>query len=118
MEEKSFDELIQELQRLRIREGQIIAQIEQAHHSSNTRIPNQDNTRLPSNITSTRQTFTKGDRVLITNKIRKPKTAGINWTESKERLAVVSKIVNDQIHVVTDNGTNTWRIQDNLKRFQ
>ena len=51
--------------------------------------------------------FSRGNRVCIKNKVRKPATAGPAWSESRERLATVTKIRVDQVHIRTDNGTMT-----------
>ena len=63
--------------------------------------------------------FSVGDRIRITNKVRKPATwsKSVAWSEETERKGTVTRIIGDQVHFVTDNGTNTWRAQNNIKKI-
>ena len=110
MEDRTFEELIEELQALRIRENAIIAQLEGAKNKARTGI-NTNSTQAP----ATANGLQKGDRVRIKNKIRRPATAGPGWTETRERLATVTRVTPDQVHITTDNGTRTWRGPNNLQ---
>ena len=111
MEDRTFEELIEELQALRIRENAIIAQLEEANNRQRT-----DNTT--NEQAATAKGLKRGDRVRIRNKIRKPATAGPTWSEARERLATVTRVTTDQVHITTDNGTRTWRGPNNLQLIE
>jgi hypothetical protein len=111
MKGRSFEELIEELKRLRIRQTAVLAEIREVVEEANE--ADQDNNDI--NLVAIRHGFNVGDRVRITNKIRKPATAGTSWNENRERLATVSRITVDQVHIITDNGTRTWRAPNNLR---
>jgi hypothetical protein len=132
MDNATLATLINELKALKIqesklktRESQIILQIEAINSTGNT-TTTEDHT-----VASTRQQETtrttplivngirRGDRVTIKNKIRRPATCSdeSKWTKEKERVATVTRVTNDQIHFVTDNGTKTWRAPNNLSKL-
>lgn len=120
MEDESFEELIEELRELKIREADLTVKIERAklaraERTNAAALGSNDNHTLPDGTFFTNG-FRQGDRVRITNKVRKPATAGPAWSEARERLAVVTKVIPDQVHILTDNGTKTWRAPNNLKR--
>ena len=108
MQEERVEELINELQALRIRQTAIINEIQQAireetgHNGQNDIEEDDVNVRVQGAFG-----FSRGDRVRIKNKVKKPATAGPAWSESRERLATVTKIRVDQVHIRTDNGTMT-----------
>ena len=57
-------------------------------------------------------TLTRGDRVRITNKIKRPASWTAHWDvrdNVNERKATVTHTVREQVWVITDNGTKTWR---------
>jgi hypothetical protein len=115
MQRKSVRELIAELQQLRIRETIVIAEIREAVQAAGE-VERADNAAdVDVNLVAIEHGFRTGDRVRIKNKIRKPATAGPSWTEIKERLATVTRITVDQVHLTTDNGTKTWRAPNNLR---
>jgi hypothetical protein len=116
--EEDLDVLIQELKALKVREHAIIKSIERL---SEERKERQD----PDQPTSGKgreesvNGITQGDRVWITNKVKKPaiwlkQTA---WIESQFRSATVTSVTNTQIHVLTDNGVRTWRAPNNLRKL-
>jgi hypothetical protein len=113
MQRKSVNELIQELQQLRIRETAVIAEIREA-------IEVRDGAEQDIEIDDVEQPaavqhgLRTGDRVRIKNKVRRPATAGPSWSETRERLATVTRVTVDQVHIITDNGTKTWRARNNL----
>ena len=110
MEEETIAELTDELQQLRIREVEILDKIGRLNEQ-----------RAAEGVTVTRahtNGFAIGDRVLITNKVKKP-AAWPNektWSESEFRSATVTKVTRLQIHFVTDNEVFTWRAPNNLKK--
>jgi hypothetical protein len=113
MEDKTFKELIEELHNLRIQETVIIAQIEKANKQRTTGARtagiHEDNRAVIANG------LKQGGRVRIKNKVGRLATAGPTWSESNERLATVTRVTTDQVHITTDNGTKTWRAPNNLQ---
>ena len=55
-----------------------------------------------------------GTRIYISNRIRRPVFASNSWTAVRERQATITKIVGDRVYYVTDNGTKTWRLTQNV----
>ena len=117
-EERTIAELIEELRVLRVRETVIIAEIEATAVESRSRATrvNSDYEHIDIEREPIVNGLRKGDRVRIINKIRKPATATPDWTERKERAATVTKVTPEQIHVITDNGTKTWRGPNNVRK--
>lgn len=118
--ERNIEELIEELRALRLRETAVIAEIEGAIEARTRRttgtISNDNNIGATPQLEAVVNGIRRGDRVRITNKVRKPATAAPTWTEQKEREATVTRVTPQQIHIVTDNGTRTWRGPNNLRR--
>ena len=110
VEEQSI-ELIAELKLIKIQEANLITRIEAA---ANKRNKDTDKTTRP--ITNR---LSKGDRVCITNMVRKPATWNnkTEWDKDKGRLATVTKATPEQVHIITDNGVSTWRAPNNLKKI-
>lgn len=111
-----IEDLIEELKALRVRETAIIQEIEAVNELRIRRTSNGTNQQQETNDRENAFSgIRKGDRVRITNKIRRPATAGPAWTEQQERTATVTRVTAKQIHIVTDNGTRTWRGPNNLR---
>jgi hypothetical protein len=126
MAERQIEDLIEELKTLRLRETAIIAQLEAANRANQdnksqtgtTGIATQLNTELRDETTV--NGITQGDRVRITNRVRKPATwtrSQAEWSEAKERRATVTRVTPEQIHLLTDNGVRTWRAPNNVKKI-
>jgi len=117
MEERTFEELIEELRELRIRETAVITQLEQVNARART-------STLETNTSGSNRTaviasgLKRGDRVRIRNKVRRPATAGPTWSEARERSATVTRVTPDQVYITTDNGTKTWRGPNNLQLIE
>jgi hypothetical protein len=117
MEDRTFEELIEELRALRIRETVIIAQLEEANNR--TRAGTRETSASRNHrISATANGLKRGDRVRIRNRVRRPATAGPTWNEERERLATVTRVTADQVHITTDNGTRTWRGPNNLQLIE
>ena len=111
VEDHTLELLINELRALRLRVTQVEAQLQEQREQEQQTT---EFSRIPPND------FAKGDRVRITNRIRRPATWSASWTDvdiEKERSATVTHRVRDQIWLITDNGTKTWRAQNNLNRI-
>ena len=119
-EEDSIEDLLEDLRQLRIRETAIIARIqtvaERRGRPTAFAAPNLSGVQEQHPSVASAH-FAIGTRVRIKNKIRKPATAGGDWTEDRERFATVTGTRVDQVHFVTDNGTRTWRAPNNLQRI-
>lgn len=63
--------------------------------------------------------FIPGDRVVVINSVRRPKSWPIHkpWTAEREKCAVVTSrdVPNEKVFITTDNGHRTWRNAKNLK---
>lgn len=135
MRDDDIDELIAEVQALRIRVTQLESERDKHLPVVNAvNVPGGTRPRdsFPTNQTPSRAAtndraaqratiiaFAPGDRVRIKNRVRKPATwpGEVQWNEERERIATVTKIIAEQVHFVTDNGTHTWRAQNNLQKL-
>jgi hypothetical protein len=99
-----IDELIKEVRKLRIR----VARLESERAPSK-----KEPTTVKVDEVKT------GDRIRITNKIRKPANwpEEVPWTEAKERVGTVTRLLKDQVHFRTDNGRDTWRATKNIRKL-
>ena len=123
MQDKTISELIEQLRHVRIRESDIIEELDKVVREAAQREKEEENiVDADENENGNRPAVTAngfririGDRVRIENKIRRHATAGPSWSETRERLATVTKVTLEQVHVITDNnGTKTWRAPNNL----
>ena len=110
MAERQIEELIEELRTLRLR----VATLE-AENDQRTRRESLESTR--SSTAEQVNGIRKGDRVRITNAVKKPAYWTRAWDENKERVATVTKVTPLQIHFRTDNGVNTWRAPNNVRKI-
>ena len=108
MEDNRLEDLIEELRTLKIRETEIVAELKRVSNGAPEKRAGGNEGDKPC------AGIAKGDRVRITNKVRKPASAGPTWTEAKERVAVVTSVNATQVYILTDNGTRTWRGPNNL----
>jgi hypothetical protein len=107
MERKKIHDLIKELKNLQLREAEITTQIDEA------------NAVLSGHRGATvEHDFEKGDRVRVTNQVKKPTNWGDDyWNYQQAKVATVTFITTDRIFFVTDNGIKTWRAPRNLVRI-
>lgn len=63
--------------------------------------------------------FAIGDRVRILNKVKKPATWDnrVAWVEEEARKAIVTEVRPQQVFFTTDNGIDTWRAPNNLRKL-
>ena len=99
--------LIEELRTLRLRENALVDRIEEAATRRQQEVPRGENTQRP---------YRTGDRVYVTNRIRRPVFAARDWTTIRERTATVARVEGDRVYITTENGTETWRAAKNLRR--
>jgi len=107
MPRDSVDELIQQLETLRVEEQAILRRLVDAR----TRETRERNTDADNEA----RRFRIGDRVRITNQIRNPIGRQAN---ERDRTATVTKLTEKRVFVRTDNGTNTNRSPENLQLLQ
>jgi hypothetical protein len=115
-QDRSFDDLIDELRSLRIRQDDIIAELAALNNTAGRhQAANHEERNENEEQAEPAHGLRRGDRVRIKNRVRKPATAGANWSEARERLATVTRATDEQVFVTTDNGTKTWRAPNNLR---
>lgn len=110
MAERQIEELIEELRTLKLRVATLEAENEQRIRRDSV-----DSARS-STATTQVNGIGKGDRVRITNAVKKPAYWTRAWDEEKERSATVTRVTPLQIHFRTDNGVNTWRAPNNVRK--
>ena len=122
MDDPSLQDLVRELRAIRIREAQIIQQLEVGLTKATD-----EGTKEPS--ASSTETSTHGlkigDRIAITNKVKKPANwpRSDPWIESDHKTATIQDIItisptNTQIHFITDGGVETWRAPNNVRTIR
>jgi hypothetical protein len=99
-----IEDLVKEVGKLRIR----VARLENERTLSVTESSTVKNDKVKA-----------GDRIRIINKIRKPASwpEEVIWTEEKERVGTVTRLIKDQVHFRTDNGRDTWRATKNVRKL-
>jgi hypothetical protein len=109
MSDNEVARLISELKELKLRELQVLSLLES--------LVQQNNTNHTTNHTATATTtlhtgFVTGDRVVITNNIRRPLNRPVN---KGDRTAIVINVTPKRIDLTTSNGVTTWRAPHNLR---
>jgi hypothetical protein len=109
MPNESVDELINELEALRIQEASVLRRLVLARET-------ETRARLRSQVTRTTRdqeiVFSVGDRVQITNRV---KGAFGRAVTTNDRRATVTRITPTRIYFNTVNGHSTWRARSNLR---
>ena len=113
MKNHTVDDLIIQLQNIRIEEAAILEQLKAARVQE---LQDRKPVYPRRTVGGTRSTvdlnpFKSGDRVKITNKVRLPRGRAIT---PKDRLATVNNVEGDKVYFTTDNDTTTWRLHHNL----
>jgi hypothetical protein len=74
----------------------------------------------PSTSTVTNTLIQPGDRIRITNQVKKPLSwdTSITFNQQQAKLATVTAVVNNRIYFTTDNGIHTWRSRRNILQLQ
>ena len=121
MDVPSLQELVQELRALRIREAEIVEQLEATLSDTPiARVPDSP----PSPVETPTLGLKVGDRIRIKNRVNKP----ANWANSREwierenKTATIRDIIqisqsNIQVHFITDGGIETWRAPGNVTKL-
>ena len=102
----TVDELITQLQNIRIEEALILKQLKAARVQElldrKLDVPKETTTLNP---------FKSGDSVKIINRVRLSRGRTVT---SKDRLATVDSTNGDKVYFTTDNHTTNWQLHHNL----
>lgn len=112
MAEDRIDEILRQLETLRISEAHLLAELQ----AENRRRNRQSGTSAAPE-TGTRR-IAVGSRVRITNRIKRPANWDGSWTAAtieQSAFATVSRITGERYYIRTDTGINTWRSERNLR---
>ena len=120
LKKKTIQELTSAIESLKLQEADLTAQLEEAleeqeHQRLTQEVP------VATNPETRIHGFAKGDRVWITNQIKKPSSWDNStvWQEIKRATVTEVLIKNNgrivQVHFETDNGVTTWRAPNNLR---
>ena len=62
----------------------------------------------------------RGDCTRITNRVKETgyRTGAFVWDKERERVSTVTQVTPKQVHIVTDNGTQTWQAPNNMRRIE
>ena len=112
MEDRRIDDLIAELNRLRI------VRVAQLEARQDIVVIDEEVDDVNDNVIV--GPVKEGDRIRITNRVKKPATwtgPGV-WDKEREKVATMTQVTRNQIHFVTDNGTQTWQAPNNVERIE
>ena len=102
----SVDDLIKELEGLRVKQNHVLDRLRAARQRENEEEIIAD------------PPIVAGDRVRILNAVHRP----FGWApaahEGQDRVATVTRVTATRIHVTTDTGIVTWRAHHNVERLQ
>ena len=97
--------LIRELQDLHVQEAALLQELDIAIRRRESDGPKKERTMNGDTAAGTQLRYQLGDRIYVTNRVRRPVFAPQDWTLLKERRATVTRVDRDKIHYRTDNGT-------------
>jgi len=100
--------IIDELKALKIREENLIQELEEINSNSQDRRQARTRNRQA-------PTYHVGDRIYVTNQVRRPLFASSTWTAERERQGTVTAVQRERVYFDTDNGTATWRLKKNVR---
>ena len=123
MDDCSIENITRRLRAVRLQEAFLEAQLERAIEEKRKKdapTPQPPAPRQQEQERNTSNTFVKGDRIYIKNKLNKPATWDNNtkWIEAEGKTATVTEVIQKgpikQVHFITDNGVHTWRAVNNI----
>jgi hypothetical protein len=122
MTNDEVETLLTRLKELQLEQQHIVTLLEEAYRNKTSNVAQvspRSTVSTNSNSSNKKQPvrgFGIGDRVRITNKVRKQ---GDQPVGPKDRVGIVTSvnINNGRIYICTDNGTETWRLSHNLKHI-
>ena len=95
-------ELITELQNLRVRETHLLEEVAALNNDGN-------------NDGGNDRVYSVGQRIVIINTVRRPVLASRGWLLENEKRATVTKVKDGKVFYTTDDGTNTWDAEENVR---
>jgi transcription antitermination factor NusG len=132
MTNDEVNDLIHRLKELQVEQRHVINLLEETYRNQSQNRENTSTTTSGNNQISPSSTpdrscgttskrnenaaFKPGDRVKIINKVKKHSEGSI---DNNDRTATVTKVnkATKRVHIQTDNGFDTWRLEHNLKRL-
>jgi hypothetical protein len=112
MSDNDIVAIIEELRQLRIRELQVLSNLE-ATIANNRQQQDQEPPAPANRGVFFGNPYRVGDRVYITNRLtRKPRH---RVTNEGDRISTVTKVFATRVEITTVNGQKTWRIPSNLR---
>ena len=114
MDEELVEELTRELSDLRLRQAVLVSTLARLKGTGS------ETQEVDERVALAINGIGRGDRVWITNKVRKPADwpAHTKWNEDEFRSARVTRVTRKQIFILTDNGVETWRAPNNLRKVK
>ena len=105
MADDELDQIIRELERLRIRREHLLARFTEVreHRQRNEGVD---------------APLTVGDRVRITNRVRRPNGWPPAPRDDADRAGTVTRVTSTRVYITTDTGIATWRAPTNVTRAQ
>jgi len=105
-----IQKIIDKLKALKIREENLIQELEEINSNSQDRRQARTRNRQA-------PTYHVGDRIYVTNQVRWPLFASgrADWTAERERQGTVTAVERERVYFDTDNGTATWRLKKNVR---
>ena len=104
MADDEVNELIRELEGLRIRTEELIDRLAGARRRRGS-----EGTTPP---------IVVGDRVRIANRVRRPNGWPPAPTDETDQLGIVTRVTSSRIYIITDTGISTWRARTNVTRVR
>ena len=102
-EDDEVDELIRELEGLRIRREELLDRL------AGVRRRRENEGAIPPLVV--------GDRVRILNRVRRPNGWPPAPNDETDQLGIVTRVTSSRIYIATDTGVNTWRARTNVTRI-
>jgi hypothetical protein len=106
MADDEVDELVRELEGLRIRREELLTRLTEARRRRGAR----------GFFVVGPAPLVVGERVRITNRVRRPAGWPPAPNDETDQVGVVTRVTATRIYVTTDTGINTWRAKTNVTR--
>jgi hypothetical protein len=104
MADDELDGIIRELERLRIRREQLLGRFTELRQQRREA----EVFPLP---------LVVGDRVRITNRVRRPRGWPPAPTDGTDQVGTVTRVTATRVYITTDTGIHTWRAPTNVIRI-
>ena len=104
MADDELDEIIRELEGLRIRREQLLTRFTEVRERREDR-------RIDAPLIV-------GDRVRITNRVRRPDGWPPAPRDGTDQVGTVTRVTSTRVYITTDTGIHTWRAPTNVIRVR